>query len=199
MVKKIIALGMNSFQRKQVHEFQAIVKMGYSVDIFTNDTTKSSDIEAKKINGPVKHIALEKGFFKRLIQIIRHLSNKRSAVVANIYPGGRFAWIYLLLCKFNKINTVCVEWGNLVDWGRLDWVTKFSLIVCYRYCDAVWYKEPYMEAKIKRFGGRNLFFIHNCSANSRNFHKRENTHGQIFTQRCPTGEHPGKFRRRRDI
>jgi len=161
-MKKVVALGMNAFQRKQIHEFQKIADMGYSIDLFTNDSTKNSDNEANKIAGLIRHYTLKKHTIKRIIQLANYFISEKDIKLAHIYPGGRFAWIYLVYCKLKKIRSVCIEWGNLLDWDRLDLMTKFSMIVCYKYCDAVWYKEPYMEEKIRKLGGKKLFFIHNC-------------------------------------
>ena len=164
MKKTIIpALGMPSFERKQIHEFQAIVDMGYSIVSFSNDCMNQSDIEIKKIKGDAEHITLKKRFLARFLQVNAYLkSHKKQIYLAHIYPGGRFSSVYILLCKVYGIRTVSVEWGTLLDWNKLSLLTKFSMIICYRYSNVIWYKEPYMKKMIENLGGKNLFFIHNC-------------------------------------
>ena len=163
MQKKIIpALGMPSFERKQVHEFQDIVDMGYSIVCFSNDCMNQSDIEIKKIKGDAEHITLKKRFVARFLQVNAYLkSHKKQIYLAHIYPGGRFSSIYILLCKLYGIRTVSVEWGTLLDWAKLSLLTKFSMVICYRYSNVIWYKEPYMKKMIENLGGEKLFFIHN--------------------------------------
>lgn len=164
MKKTIIpAFGMPSFERKQVHEFQSIVNMGYAIVSFSNDSMNQSDNEIKKIKGNAKHITLEKKFGSRFLQVNAYLKQYNKEIyLAHIYPGGRFSIIYLLLCKLYGVRTVSVEWGSLLDWDRLSLLTKLSMTICYRYSNAIWYKEPYMKKMIENLGGKKLFFIHNC-------------------------------------
>lgn len=183
-MKKIVALGMNALQRKQIHEFQAIADMGYAIDFFTNDVTNDSNNQVILISGIIQHYSLEKTILKRIIQISKYFFCEKNITFAHIYPGGRFAWIYLIYCKLRRIKTICIEWGNILDWDRLDIITKISLIMCYRYSNAIWYKEPYMEEKIRKLGGEKLFFIHNCySGRTDENINQEKTHDFIWVNR----------------
>lgn len=165
----IVAMGMNTLAQKQLKEFEAIIGMGYDVHIFTNDQCGGSAEYASALGKRASHVLLSPTLFKRTTQVASYLKEYRHRIkLVHLYPGGRFAMFYLVLCKRFRLKTVSVEWGSIVDWKILDLLTKMSLALCFRFSDAVWYKEPYMESFIRKLGGRNLYFIHNAFDFNRN-------------------------------
>ena len=163
MINKIVALGMYSLARKHIDEFRQIISLGYKIEVFSNNSFGESEETSMAIGDDLKHFYLEKSFILRFKQINNYLKeNKNSIKLAHIYPAGRFGIVYLILCKIYNIKTVCVEWGNLSDWDAFPIASKISMIACYKYCDAVWYKEPYMKPILENYGAKNLYFIHNA-------------------------------------
>jgi len=56
---------------------------------------------------------------------------------------------------------VVVEWGDLQIMGSYPVLMQFGMKLIYRFADAVWFKEPYMQSLLDRHGARRTFFIPN--------------------------------------
>ncbi len=162
-MNRVAALGMNNVSRKQLHEFRVLGERGYQFDIFTTDQCGDSLENAATLGDAAQCRRLPPGALARFLHVARYLwGHRRELAHAQIYPGGRYAFVYTLLCKLFGVKTVTVEWGNFIDWDRHPVLLRFSLWFCHRHADGVWYKEPYMERWLRRCGARRLFFIHNA-------------------------------------
>jgi len=161
--RTIVVFGMDNFSRKQIYPFRLLARHGYRFDVFTNDQVGGSHENVNALEDSSSCYILKKDALARFLQIFSYLFVQRKNIAhAEIYPGGRYAFIYLILSKLFGLKTIAVEWGTLIDWDILPGLTKFSMRVCYRYADIVWYRELYMKKMIERFGSRSSVFIHNA-------------------------------------
>ncbi len=111
-----------------------------------------------------KQELLATGFLTRLKQVRSQFKkNKDSIHHIEVYPGGRFSFLYVLLAKQYHVPVICVERGDLLYYHSQGYpkAVRFSMWFCYRFADVVWYREPYMKPLLEKLN-RNLFFLHNA-------------------------------------
>lgn len=159
-MKKIVIFGIDNFSKKNINQIWCLNKNNFKASIFTNDSLNNS---TKNCDEQTELNILEKPFLKRIFQVFNFLKkNKKDIVHAEIYPGGRFAPMYLVLCKIFNIKTIAVERGDLLYWSKYSIFYKVLLRIVYRYSDIVWYRELYMKNILLSLGSKNVKFIHNC-------------------------------------
>ncbi len=147
---------------KNKMQIKVMQDLGYSIIFFVNKYNPATSDYFRKND---EHLALEEGFFRRLLMIWHFFSQNKSTLHhAEIYPGGRFSFIYLLISKYFGIPTVCVERGDLLYYkaGGYGILTRLSMWVCYKLSNVVWYREPYMRSMLEKIGVRNIYFLHNA-------------------------------------
>ncbi len=163
--KNIISIiGIDSFEKKNINQLNVIANAGLVAHVVSTDNYGVSMVN---MGGLGEFFPLKRNFLIRVFQVLcyflQHMGKIRHV---EIYPGGRFAFLYLVFSKifFNKV--VIVERGDLYYYDKAGFATKFSQRMCYRYADVVWYREYYpnidVEAALKRFGARRIVFIHNA-------------------------------------
>jgi len=163
-MKKIVILGIDNFSYKNTYQVKCLNQNNYEVYVFTNDVLKTS---SKNLDNKNKLKVLEKSLFKRIKQINDFLfQNKREIHHVEIYPGGRFSFIYLTLAKKFNLKSIVVERGD-ISLYRKQSLTKFSMRFCYRFSDIVWYRQSYkgldVKKKLKEWGAKRLYFIPNAA------------------------------------
>ena len=165
-MEKVLILGIDNLSKKNITQLNCLNKSKREVYIFTNDSLKNSHSNLNSKEN--KLIILEKTFILRIKQIYNFLKkNKQSICHAEVYPGGRFSPIYILLCKMFKIRIIAVERGDLLYWKEYSKFYKYLLTIVYRYSDLVWFRELYMKKQLEDIGVKNLCFIHNCVPNKK--------------------------------
>lgn len=143
-------------------QIDSIHKLGYSVSIFVNKF-KTSSTEYFHEND--EYTLLRSNFFSRIAMIYNFLKeNHKLLHHLEIYPGGRFSFIYVLLSKFFNVPVICVERGDLLYYkkGGYGIFTRLSMWVCYKLSEIIWYREPYMLDLLKKMNVKNIFFLHNA-------------------------------------
>ena len=136
--------------------------LGYSTVFFVNTYL---DYSQKYFSSLDRYTLLASGSFKRLKHVFSFFRENRKTIHhVEVYPGGRFSFIYLLIAKLFSIPSICVERGDLLYYkkGGYGLLTRFSMWVCYKRASIVWYRELYMEDMLKSIGVKKLFFIHNA-------------------------------------
>ncbi|MDB5203114.1 MAG: hypothetical protein JWQ27_2523 [Ferruginibacter sp.] len=142
-------------------QLDVVQEMGMEMTWFVNVYKPGSD---KYFNGGGQ-VKLEGGFRGRFRQVYAFLKqNKKTIHHLEIYPGGRFSFIYLFLGKWFGIRTICSERGDLLYYNTAgyDKLVRFSMYCCYKFADIVWYREPYMIETLKTIRSKGLFFLHNA-------------------------------------
>ena len=161
-MKKLICSFTGEVKRKQESHIDLIDELGYTLDIFVNSGLEQGKQHVKY----EKNIhLLQEGFFRRSRQVYSYYkSNKKLISHVELYGGGRFVFVYVLLAKLFGIKILLIERGGLNQYIRKDtkmYLTKFSNYLLYKYADVCWYKEYYMLPYLKKYGVKNLHFIPN--------------------------------------
>ncbi|MGB3423190.1 MAG: glycosyltransferase [Castellaniella sp.] len=165
MVRNIVSIiGIDSFEKKNINQINAIRTAGLTAHVVSTD---NYGVSALNLNELGLLFRLKKNIIYRLFQVLFYfLSHVGRIKHVEIYPGGRFALIYVIFAKifFNKI--LVVERGDLYYYDRADYLTRLSQRLCYGWADVVWYREYYpgidVEAVLSRLGARKIVFIHNA-------------------------------------
>lgn len=160
-MKNKIFIFIDVVAKKNRLQAEAIINAGWEPHFFVTlfNPGAESFLEEKG-----KQELLEARFLKRLKQIRSHFKkNKDTIHHIEVYPGGRFSFLYVLLAKQYHVPVICVERGDLLYYHGQGYprAVRFSMWFCYRYSDVVWYREPYMKPLLEKLN-KNLFFIHNA-------------------------------------
>ena len=178
---KVLVLGIDTFKHKNIYQVKCLNNHNYIAHVFTNDSLGNS---AHIFNSGNKLYILEKTFFKRFSQIYFFVKKyKKTINHVEIYPTGRFSFIYLLIAKLFKIKSIIVERGGICLYDKSDILTKFSMRICYRFSDIVWYREIYDQFDIKKkligWGSKQLFFLPNAAPDVK-FYSRNKSNEFVF-------------------
>ena len=164
-MNKVVILGIDNFSYKNTYQVKCLNQNNYKVYVFTNDVLNTS---SKNLSNKNDLKILEKGLLSRIRQINNFLSqNKTEIHHVEIYPGGRFSFIYLMLAKKYDLKSIIVERGDIDPGFKKQSFTKLSMRVCYKFSDIVWYRESYkhldVEKQLKEWGAKRLYFIPNAA------------------------------------
>lgn len=143
-------------------QLNAIQGLGYQPIFYVENIKPGSEVYFE--NGGQQQ-KLEKNIFKRLTQLFFFFKkNQKSIHHVEIYPGGVFSFIYIIFSKLFFIKIVCAERGDLLYYHHNGYslLTRFSMWVCYKLSNIVWYRELYMKAKLEKITTKGLFFLHNA-------------------------------------
>ena len=147
--------------KKNQLQAEAIINAGWEPHFFVTRFNPGAEsfLEQKG-----KQELLKTGFLNRMKQVRSQFKkNKDSIHHIEVYPGGRFSFLYVLLAKQYHVPVICVERGDLLYYhGRgYSRAVRFSMWFCYLFSDVVWYREPYMKPLLEKLN-KNLYFIHNA-------------------------------------
>lgn len=164
-LKKVLVFGIDNFSAKNRYQVEELSKYGYR---FVFETLNSRGDSCENFRGleelgNVIELAPRgfSHFFGRLWSAVR-LLRKHKAHHIEVYPGGRFAFVYVCLAWLMQKKSIVVERGDLVDWYEKPLSLRISMWICYKLSTIVWYKEPYMENILDGIGVKKKFFIHNA-------------------------------------
>jgi glycosyltransferase involved in cell wall biosynthesis len=146
----------NRLQIKSIHHLKMVPVF------FVNEKT---DQAAEYLAGRGREELLAGSFLKRFLQISGYLKkNKHDIHHIEVYPAGRFAWIYILLSNILNIKSICVERGDIQYYRRKMYnkISRFSMWACYKFSSIVWYREFYMKDILQKTTSKKLFFLHNA-------------------------------------
>lgn len=156
----IIILGIDTISKKNTYQLNACNNFGYKVTVFSNDRLKKS---SDYLSLPNVFIKLEETFSARFFQVYRYLkANKTSIHHVELYPGGRFIYVYFILVFWLRLKSIVVERGELVFWNKRTSLQKFFVKYLYRFPNFVWYREPYMLKILDKMKVKHKKFVHNC-------------------------------------
>lgn len=162
---RVVVLGIDNFSHKNRYQIEQLNQEGYRFDFETMDSRGDSlaNFHGLEKAGNVLWLAPRglRGLFARLQHAARVLM-RRDVHHAEVYPGGRFAFIYALLVRLAGRRLLVVERGDLVNWERKGLLARLSMRICYGLASAVWYREPYMRTYLDAFGVERAEFIHNA-------------------------------------
>lgn len=165
MKKNIVSIiGIDSFEKKNINQARAVNAAGLTVHVVSTDNYGVSS-ENLGVLGEV--FVLRRNFVYRFFQVLFYFTcYARKIRHAEIYPGGRFAFLYVIIAKIFLVKIIVVERGDLYYYDSAGAVARLSQRLCYRYADLVWYREYYpgmdVESRLRRLGARETVFIHNA-------------------------------------
>jgi glycosyltransferase involved in cell wall biosynthesis len=146
----------NRLQIKSIHHLEMIPVFFINEK---NDTVK------EYLGRQGKEELLADNFFARFMQVFRFLKkNKEHIHHVEVYPAGRFTWVYILFSNILNIKSICVERGDIQYYKTkmYDKITSFSMWFCYKFSRIIWYREFYMKDILEKTTSKKLFFLHNA-------------------------------------
>ena len=157
---RVAVLGLDTFSRKNRPQLEGLNARGFVYDVFAADTLGDSRETVPLGNTFARMAPSAAG---RLRQLVRYFRSHRGAVHhAEVYPGGRFAALYVGVAKAFGVPVMVVERGDLLFMRRYGRATALSMRAAYRLADVVWYRELYQRAGLEALGVRRLFFLANA-------------------------------------
>jgi glycosyltransferase involved in cell wall biosynthesis len=161
-LETIHLIGWNVIQGKNSYQLEYFRSISENFKILV--TSSNEYFISQKTRYPDQFILLKKNSLARLIQVLKlYLIVKRPSI-SIIAPSGRFAIVYLILCKIFSVRTIAIEWGDLYEIEERRFLTKFFYLRLMRRADYVWYKEPYMRKMLLENGVINLHYVPNACA-----------------------------------
>ncbi len=132
---------------------------GFRFDVFTADSRGDSASHLPEGN---QLILLAPGPLTRMAQVRAYLREAQKALHhVEVYPGGRYAWLYVALAKAAGVRVIVVERGDLLNFDEAGPLLRWSMRRCYAEADVVWFREPYQGRVVERLGARRAVFLPN--------------------------------------
>ncbi|MEN6348209.1 MAG: glycosyltransferase [Syntrophomonas sp.] len=157
---KAVIFGIDNFSRKNIKQIEYMNQNDIFFDIFTNDSLGDSQLNIP--NGNIIHI-LKPSMLSRFQQVLCYLlSEKRNLAHVEVYPGGRFSLIYVILSKLIGKKVILVERGDLIAFNTYSRLLQFSAKWSYKLANIVWYREFYMKDILENMKVKKTFFLPNC-------------------------------------
>lgn len=157
---RIGVLGIDTFAEKNRVQASCVAGLGYTLDVLTPDARGTSQ---RFLDAPHRLIRLESHPLRRFRQVRAYLTLNRDTLHhVEVYPGGRFAWLYVREARRLGIPALTVERGDLVSYESSSRMLRMSMRRCYRDADLVWYREPYQGRVLAQIGARRTAFLPNA-------------------------------------
>lgn len=160
---KIVAVfGLDTFRHKNLTQINLVNKIGYTFDVFVNDTLNNSEVEFEPVKFNNNLYINKRGIAARFRQVFCYLhKNKGKINHIEVYVGGKFQIFYILFAKLLKIPSIIIERGDIQWVDKLGRSNQFYYKCTYRLTDLVCYKEPYMERILDIYKVKNTMFLPN--------------------------------------
>jgi glycosyltransferase involved in cell wall biosynthesis len=159
-LETIHLIGWNVVQSKNSYQLEFFRSNAENFKVLV--TSSNEFFISQKTRYPSEFILLKKSPLGRFIQVLKLYVTVTRPSVSIIAPSGRFAFVYLVLCKMFSVRTIAVEWGDLYEIEERKFLTKFFYLRLMRRVDFVWYKEPYMRKMLIENGIGNLHYLPNA-------------------------------------
>lgn len=166
-MKNRVLIFIDRVAPKNYLQIEAVNDIGFFPDFFVTAAANPPPEFDKQFSQKVLH----KKFFRRTLQVFKHIANNKKIIHhVELYPGGRYSFLYVLIARLHRLTCICIERGDLLYYNKKGYglVTRFSMWFCYRFSNAIWYKEPYMKPILQKLN-KKLFFIHNAIRAKKNF------------------------------
>lgn len=160
--KRLVAiLGIDTVREKSLHQTRLLAQHSFRTHILTyhRDQGSITHDPSTEIEEIAPRLA---GRIRQAFSFLR--ARRREFHHVELYPAGRFAWAYAVLCRALGIKLVVVERGDIRYYvQRLHSLpTRLSMYACYRLAHRIWYKEPHMADALERLRLRRVFFLPNA-------------------------------------
>lgn len=159
-MKEYIYILLDVFLKKNELQHDILTKNGF-IPIWLQCNYN----EAKENNS--QKIILSNSIVTRSIYLFKEIKkNKKNIHHVEIYPGGRFAIVFSIICKICNVKIICAERGDLLYFHKkgYSFLTRLSMYFTYKMANVVWYRELYMEEKLKSINVKRQYFFHNVTS-----------------------------------
>ena len=158
--RRVAIFGIDDLARRNRAQLEAMNARGYAFDVFTNDVLGDSRENLPPGNGLE---TLHPGASGRARQLVSYLAAHRDRLNhVEVYPGGRFAGVYVAVARLFRVPVMVVERGDLLYRERYGPLTRAAMALAYRGADVVWYRELYQGRILAEMGIRRRFFLSNA-------------------------------------
>lgn len=158
----ILLLNWVTISKKQGYQLASIEKIGFRIQILTNDFLGESAEVIESLGSSAKLHKADTNPLRRLLQLFQLLKMSTKGSICIIPPVGRFSLVTVCICRAFGLRVISVEWGDIGNQRNLSTLMKTSMRLCYQFSHAIWYKEPFMRPLLMEFGARNCVFIPNA-------------------------------------
>ena len=159
-LEAIHLIGWNVVQSKNSYQLEFFRSIAENFKVLV--TSSNEYFNSQKTRYPDQFILLKKNPIGRFMQVLKLYVMVNKPSISIIAPSGRFAFVYLVLCKIFSVRTIAVEWGDLYEIEERRFLTKFFYLRLMRRADFVWYKEPYMRKMLSENGIIKLHYLPNA-------------------------------------
>jgi glycosyltransferase involved in cell wall biosynthesis len=159
-LETIHLIGWNVIQSKNSYQLEFLRSISENFKVLV--TSSNEYFISQKTRYPDQFILLKKNPLARFIQVLNLYLIVKKPSISIIAPSGRFAFVYLILCKIFSVRTIAVEWGDLYEIEERRFLTKFFYLRLMRRANYVWYKEPYMRKMLLEKGISKLCYLPNA-------------------------------------
>jgi hypothetical protein len=161
-MKDLVVIFIDRIAAKNRLQIKSIYRLQMVPAFFVTEKNSSA---AEYLEGQGKEELLKDSFFKRCRQVFGFLKKNRKHIHhIEVYPAGRFSWIYILFSNILNIKSICVERGDIQYYKSkmYDKISRFSMWACYKFSSLTWYREFYMKDLLQKITSKKLFFLHNA-------------------------------------
>ncbi|MBA2504337.1 MAG: glycosyltransferase [Thermoleophilaceae bacterium] len=157
----VLILGIDTVRAKTLYQTRWLAQNGYDVDVFAMHRDEGS----VGADDSARIVAITSGPLGRVRQVVRYLRGNRARIHhVELYVGGRFAFVYALLCRLMRAPLIAVERGDLLQCQKRAYPlsARLSIYACYRLANRVWLREPYMARAFERWRVGGTFYLPNA-------------------------------------
>ncbi|MBK7762524.1 MAG: hypothetical protein IPI46_04030 [Bacteroidetes bacterium] len=155
--KRYVFILLDIFLKKNHIQHHILINNGY-YPIWLQCSTEA---KSQQEHG----LVLPNSFFARTFFLHKLLFKYRNQIHhVEIYPGGRYAPVFLLLAKLFNLKVLCVERGDLyyLVHKKYKWLTRISGLLIYRFSALIWTRELYAKEYLEKLNIKTeQRFIHN--------------------------------------
>lgn len=155
--KRYILILLDIFLKKNHIQHHILIKNGY-YPIWLQCSTEAKSEQEHRMVLPNSFFARTYFLFKLLLKYKKQIHH------VEIYPGGRYAPVFLLLTKLFNLKVLCVERGDLyyLVHKKYKWLTRISGLLIYRFSALIWTRELYAKEYLEKLNIKTeQRFIHN--------------------------------------
>jgi glycosyltransferase involved in cell wall biosynthesis len=124
--------------------------------------TKEKKIQDSQCPGNCQQKPIKNPFVRLFFCMLFLFRNRKKIHHVEIYPGGKLTFVFVRLVKLFRCKAIVAERGDIGCMENYSRFTQWSMERSYQWADIVWFREPFMEAELKKRGVRNLFFQGNA-------------------------------------
>jgi glycosyltransferase involved in cell wall biosynthesis len=188
----VLVVGIDAVTEKVLYQTEWFSARGMSFRILT--TARAPGSITKHPSADI--VPIPRGPIARIRQLVHHVRRERGSLHhVELYVGGRFAFVYALLCRVLRVPLLVVERGDLYYCihKRYPLTTRLSIYASYRLADLIWLKELYMERWFASKTSSKTFLLPNAVPVPREHDAGDRDIDLLWVNRLVRERHPEWF------